>query len=448
MSEKAIIRVARQIEASTKVPSGEASKKRDPAPAKRLGDESKAERQTAEQASSDDDDDDSPSEMSLIIARLMDGQQKMADEMAALRLLLTSIKQEPQQQQQQPPPQQQQDGSAVQPTFIPQQPKGAAPPTTPSLLPLLANMGAPRGVQPPPINTSLSSSSSSESSAPRLSGAHAGAQAPSRYEEMLLSALGENRNMLEIHNKEQAALALLHKPAVGNHPSLNYFPHTSTSTPKLELPSRLRHIKPSEGPTSTADLLTRFLVEESKGTLRQKKIKDWEEWMRGMQETLVDAASKGHSQLVGQVMSYVRYMTELKESYGWAAAQFYWYELQKEIEDGYHSLEHGSPVNVAVMLRLQEKYQRLAGRPAASSAAAAIPAKAPATTKKADNNRRSNSSGNSNKSRGSRTFECEIHGTNGTHSSTECRVLLNRRTGSASSSSSSSSSGGGESKAK
>ena len=127
MSEKAIIRVARQIEASTKVPSGEASKKRDPAPAKRSGDESKAERQTAEQASSDDDDDDSPSEMSLIIARLMDGQQKMADEMAALRLLLTSIKQEPQQQQQQPPPQQQQDGSAVQPTFIPQQPKGAAP---------------------------------------------------------------------------------------------------------------------------------------------------------------------------------------------------------------------------------------------------------------------------------------------------------------------------------
>ena len=404
MSEKAIIRVARQIEAS--------SKKRDATPAKRSGDESKAERQTAEQASSDDDDDDSPSEMSLIIARLMDGQQKMADEMAALRLLLTSIKQEPQQQ---PQPQQQQDGSAAQPTFIPQ-PKGAAAPTTPSLLPLLANMGAPRGVQPPPINTSLSSSSSSEPSVPRLSGAHAGAhagaQAPSRYEEMLLSALGENRNMLEIHNKEQAALALLHKPAVGNHPSLNYLPHTSTSTPKLELPSRLRHIKPSEGPTSTADLLTRFLVEESKGTLRQKKIKDWDEWMRGMQETLVDAASKGHSQLVGQVMSYVRYMTELKESYGWAAAQFYWYELQKEIEDGYHSLEHGSPVNVAVMLRLQEKYQRLAGRPAASSATAAIPAKAPATTKKADNSRRSNSNGNSNKSRGSRTlFECEIHGT-------------------------------------
>ena len=253
MSEKAIIRVARQIEASTKVPSGEAGKKRDATPVKRsgLGDESKAERQAAEQVSSDDDDDDSPSEMSLIIARLMDGQQKMADEMATIRQLLTSIKQEPQQQ---PQPQQQQDGSAAQPAFIPQ-PKGAAAPTTPSLLPLLANMGAPRAVLPPPINTSLSSSSSSESAAPRLSGARAGAQAPSRYEEMLLSALGENRNMLEIHNKEQAALALLHKPAVGNHPSLNYLPHTSTSTPKLELPSRLRHIKPSESnPQPTCSL--------------------------------------------------------------------------------------------------------------------------------------------------------------------------------------------------
>src|ERR1700744_2793619 len=93
--------------------------------------------------------------------------------------------------------------------------------------------------------------------------------------------------------------------------------------------------------------------------------------MHGMREAVMDAAAKGHQQLVAQVMSYISLMSDLKEKYGWTAAQYYWYELQKQVELGYHPMEQGSPFNPTVMFTLQGKYQPLAGRPAKGSGATA-----------------------------------------------------------------------------
>ena len=200
------------------------------------------------------------------------------------------------------------------------------------------------------------------------------------------------------------------------------------------LPSRLRHSSPSEGPSNTLELLQRFLSEETKGPLRQKRIKSWEEWMQGMRETTIHASSQGQPQLVSQSLHYIRLMSDLKDTYGWAAAEFYWYELQKEVA----SQVGGSQVNPRVMFDLKAKFQPLAGRQRATAPTTAItPGAAPGAGQRRGGLGRGNISSRDR----TPTHQCEVHGPNFSHGSAECKVLLNKRQGGATSGATNGSSG-------
>ena len=260
----------------------------------------------------------------------------------------------------------------------------------------------------------------------------AGALAPDRAAHMMNTVFGENKNILELSSKDGAALNQLHDPRVSLHlPPYSHHPSQQQQPlpvpTRMHLSTRLRHIPPSEGPSTHTELLTNFLAEASKGTLRQRKIKDWEEWMTGMRESALYHSIHGPPHMVSQVWHYTAFMTDLKEKYGWPAAEFYWYELQKQVENQFHSLEHGPPFNPSVMFLLQESTSRYqGGQDSAATATAAASsgssAATAATTKKHEQKR---IGGGGPRGSTTRLFQCEYHGTNSTHSSAQCKVLLN-----------------------
>jgi len=377
------------------------------------------------EANSDSEDDEGapPSATATLLARLMQTQQAMLDETSELKQLLISIKKEraddfAEQHHQRQQQQQQRGGGRA----------------TPHMLPLFvaATAAGVGGSQP-----------SSSSSASHSSSSSAGSLSSERYAKMLETAFGDNKQMLDLGVGDGENLGKLHDPAVGGflssrHPQ-NHSSHT-TNPPLLLLPSRLRHTPPSEGPSTAFELLQRFLSEETKGPLRQKRIKSWEEWMQGMREVTLQASTSGHSQLVGQSLHYIRLMSDLRDTYGWAAAEFYWYELQKEISVGFHKLEEGSPINPRVMFDLKAKFQPLAGGRQRGTGTAAPAATGAAATPGGSNPRRgfgnrAGGGGSYSNSGRAPTHQCEIHGPNFSHSSAECKVLLNKRPGGAASSS-------------
>jgi len=160
--------------------------------------------------------------------------------------------------------------------------------------------------------------------------------------------------------------------------------------------------------------------------------------MQGMRETTIHASSNGQPQLVSQSLHYIRLMSDLKDTYGWAAAEFYWYELQKEVAAGFHKLEEGSPVNPRVMFDLKAKFQPLVGRPRGTTTAATTSGAAPGAGQRRGGSGRGNGSGAGGGIR-TPTHQCEIHGPNFSHGSAECKVLLSKRQGGATSGASSSS---------
>ena len=68
-----------------------------------------------------------------------------------------------------------------------------------------------------------------------------------------------------------------------------------------------------------------------------------------MHKGIVVAAKAGHQHSVNQSLAYVTHMVGLNTDYGWPAAEFYWFELQKEVERGWHVLDSGSPWNPTCM---------------------------------------------------------------------------------------------------
>ena len=305
--------------------------------------------------------------------------------------------------------------------------------------------GHPSFIQPGAGSSSSSSSSS------------AGAQAAARYDQMQLTALGENRALLAVQAGEEKRLRDLHTQSVGSDlPShsfhSHFFPGNGSSgfhgtggggptpaLPLLHLPSRLRHIPASENPSTVSELLQRFLTEESKGTLKQKKIKSFDEWLRAMHEGIAVAAKAGHQRSVNQSLAYVTLMVDLNTNYGWPAAEFYWFELQKEVERGWHALDSGSPWNATCMFAMTQKFQLLKGRPTTATSGAAAPAAAPAAAGRS----RDHGGKQQQQPQRARSFDCATHGPNYSHNTAECRASTNRRATSSVPANPSSGGGGG-----
>lgn len=312
---------------------------------------------------------------------------------------------------------------------------------------------------PPPLSGFPSFIQPGASSAPSSSSSSAGAQAAARYEQMQLTALGENRAMLAIHAGEEKRLRDLHTQSVGSDLPAHSFtaplfpvngggflgtgggsPTPATALPLLHLPSRLRHIPASENPSTVGELLQRFLTEESKGTLKQKKIKSFDEWLRAMHEGIAVAAKAGHQRSVNQSLAYVTHMVDLNTNYGWPAAEFYWFELQKEVERGWHVLDSGSPWNATCMFAMTQKFQLLKGRPTTATSGTAAPATAPAA---AAGRGRDRGGKQQQQPQRARSFDCATHGPNYSHNTAECRAPTNRRATSSVPANASSGGGGG-----
>jgi hypothetical protein len=252
---------------------------------------------------------------------------------------------------------------------------------------------------PPSTNSGPSSSSSSS-----------GSQSTHRYQQLLTATSTDNQGMLMMAKSETDRLQQLHDPMV-----LSRLPqqHTPSQHPLLFLPPRMLHPPPSDTPSSAESLLTAFLHERRSGDLIHKKIKSFSEWMRGMEDGMKRARAANNWDAMQQSAKYITLISEYNATYGWAAADCYWYELQKEVEAGYHSMMTGSPWNARAHATMIAKYQPL-GRPkqdTSSSTSSSSPS----------------SSSSSSRENRTRNLECSHHGKNSSHSTADCKFLAKQK---------------------
>ena len=284
-----------------------------------------------------------------------------------------------------------------------------------------SEFSAPLSPSPLPVFVPPTALANTSSSRP----GEAGGKATSRHEQFLATALGDNRGMLMIAKEEAARLASLHDPLVSTSPPLTTTIDSSSRLtppvdrrtlpsehPLLHLPSRLIHQPISEQPSTAVDLLTSFLQERAKSSLDRKRIKSFTDWMEGMREALQAAIVKGNLSAVIQLNLYIELIVQFNTDYGWAAAEFYWYVLQKEVKAGFHSMATGSPWNARCFAAMTAQYPPLAGRHRSSTASSP-----PSSTS------------SSSRKPGRRDLECSYHGKHSSHTTAECKFLAGQKPG-------------------
>ena len=265
---------------------------------------------------------------------------------------------------------------------------------------------------PPPFIPPSSSSSSS------------GMSSTLRHQQLQAVMQGDNQGILSIAKAETQQLQHLHNPTVNSSPSsppLHRLP--PSQHPLLFLPQRLLHPSPLDNPSSAESLLNAFLLERRSGDLVHKKIKSFDDWMRGMEDGIKQAISAGNMDSVQQSIKYITLMSDFNSTYGWAAADAYWYELQKEVHAGYHSLLMGSPWNARAFMTMTSKYQPLSGRPQHGTSSTSTSSSSSSSTSSPS------SSSSSSSTRRVQNLECSHHGKHSSHTTADCKFLANQKSG-------------------
>lgn len=236
-----------------------------------------------------------------------------------------------------------------------------------------------------------------------------------------------NRRSDEANRRSEEALKMIreliqqraqHQPL--SHPSPSSFSVAlpPAQHPMLFLPPRMLHPLPTENPSSAESLLNAFLQERRTGDLIHKKIKSFEDWMKGMDDGMKRALAAGNMGAVLQSVKYITLMSNFNTTYGWAAADCYWYELQKEVDAGYHSLLVGSPWNARAFTTMTSNYQSLSGRPTQST----LPPSSSSSSS-------SSASPSSQPHSRSQDLECSHHGENSSHTTADCKFLASHKAG-------------------
>ena len=223
---------------------------------------------------------------------------------------------------------------------------------------------------------------------------------------------GANQGILSIAKSETQQLQHLNNPTVTSLPPQNRL--APSQHPLLFLPPRLLHPSPVDNPSSAESLLNAFLLERRSGDLVHKKIKTFDDWMRGMEDGMKQAIAAGNLDAVQQSIKYITLMSDFNSTYGWTAADCYWYELQKEVHAGYHSLLSGSPWNARSFSTMTSKYQPLSGRPKQSASTSSTSSS-------------SSSPSSSSATRRPRNLECEHHGKDSSHTTADCMFLASQK---------------------
>ena len=105
----------------------------------------------------------------------------------------------------------------------------------------------------------------------------------------------------------------------------------------------MRHRRPVDPSVNGLELLWTFFAQQAKGALYQKKIKSMTEWMTSMIKAQKEAVVAGKIVIALQISKYIELMVQINNSYGWAACEKYWFDLQTEVDRERHSMEDDDP---------------------------------------------------------------------------------------------------------